>query len=324
MKSHLDNKMKTLAIIACLLSITIAYANAEPQVPDWIKDDVKQLYLENNLNEKTVKSILVNISNQNLIKNQHSVQQIYTIPSIGETDFIKISGRINEFGKTAHVNLQITSPDSKTESISSPLLETGQYYTVYPINSKSQIGTYKVQTEFAGEKKSASFFHLTKTKLPASDFPPWLVRAFEWWAEDKITDSEIIYSIQHLADLGLIVNSEKAPPALQVVITGEQMVRRGTTHSINVRVSDGYNPIEGAKVTLTIENYGEDIIREFDGLTNQDGYFIFSWEIPKSFDDIETLLTFISVSGNGSSQTHLWKFQVYCLPGTSNCNIDGN
>ena len=47
-------------------------------------------------------------------------------------------------------------------------------------------------------------------------------------------------------------------------------------------------------------------------------------EIPKSFNDIETLLAFISVSGSGSSQTHLWKFQVYCLPGTSNCEIDGN
>jgi hypothetical protein len=151
-----------------------------------------------------------------------------------------------------------------------------------------------------------------------------LITTFEWWAEDEISDSEIIYSIQHLANMGLVVLSEKAPPALQVVISGEDMVRRGVTHTINVQVTDGYYPIEGAKVTLTIEDYGEDIIREFEGLTNQNGYFVFSWEVPKSFNDIETLLAFISVSGNGSSQTHLWKFQVYCLPGTSNCNIDGN
>ena len=307
-----------------MLSITIAFAYGEPQVPDWIKEDVKQLYLEDNLDENAVRSILGNFSDLKLIKNTHPAQQIYTIPGLAETDFIKISGRISEFGRTANINLQITSPDGKTETISSPLIETGQYFTVYPINWKSQLGTYKVQADFAGEKKSVSFFHLTKTKLLDSDFPPWLVKPFEWWAEDKITSSDIIYSIQHLADLGLVVNSKTSPPELQVVITGEGMVRRGTTHTINVRVSDGYNPIEGAKVTLTIEDYGEDIIREFDGLTNQNGYFIFSWEIPKSLDDIETLLAFISVSGNGSSQTHLWKFQVYCLPGTVNCNIDGN
>ena len=307
-----------------MLLITIAFAYGEPQVPDWIKEDVKQLYHENNLDENAVKSILGNLADLKLIKNMHPAQQIYTIPGFAETDFIKISGKISEFGRTANVNLQITSPDGKTETIRSPLIETGQYFTVYPINWKSQTGTYKVQADFAGEKKSVSFFHLTKTKLPDSDFPPWLVKSFEWWAEDKITSSEIIYSIQHLADLGLVVNSKTSSPELQVVITGEEMVRRGTTHTINVRVSDGYNPIEGAKVTLTIEDYGEDIIREFDGLTNQNGYFIFSWEIPKSLDDIETLLAFISVSGNGSSQTHLWKFQVYCLPGTTNCNVDGN
>ncbi len=316
--------MKTIAIISCLLTVTGAFAYGDLHIPGWVKEDVTQLYFENRLDAKAVKSILEKLSDQKLIKNSHGIQQIYTIPGIGETDFIKISGRINEYGRTANVNLQITSPDGRTEIIKSPLLETGQYFTVYPITWKSQTGTYMVESEFAGEKKSTSFFHLTKTRLPTNDFPPWLVKSFEWLAEDKITVSEMIFSIQHLANLGLIVNDKTASPKLQVVINGEELVRRGTTHTINVRVSDGYHPIEGAKVSLTIENYGENIIREFDGFTNQNGYFIFSWEIPKSFDDLETLLAYISVSGNGSSQTHLWKFQVYCLPGTSNCNIDGN
>jgi hypothetical protein len=316
--------MKTIAILACLLSITFAYSFAEVQIPDSIKDDGRQLYSQNNLNEKTVMSILVDLSDQKIIKNTHSEKQIYSVPASGSTDFIKISGRINEFGRTAHVNLEITSPEGTTKTLRSPLLETGRYSTLYPIDWKSHLGTYKVVTEFAGETKSISFFHLTKTKLPSTNFPPWLITAFEWWAEDQFSDAELVYSIQHLANLGLIVLSEQKPPALQVVITGEDMVRRGVTHTINIHVTDGYSPIEGAKVTLTIEDYGEDIIREFDGLTNKDGYFIFSWEVPKSFDDIETLLTFISVSGNGSSQTHIWKFQVYCLPGTANCKIDGN
>jgi hypothetical protein len=316
--------MKTVAVIACLLSITFAYSYAEVQIPESIKEETKQMYSQNMLGEKTVMSLLTDLSNQKIIKNIHSAKQIYSVPASGSTDFIKISGRINEFGKTAQVNLNILSPDGKMKNLSSPLLETGRYSTLYPIDWKSQLGTYKVVTEFAGETKSVSFFHLTQTKLPPTNFPPWIITAFEWWAEDQFSDAELVYSIHHLANLGLIVLSEQAPPALQVVITGEDMVRRGVTHTINVHVTDGYSPIEGAKVTLTIEDYGEDIIREFDGLTNKDGYFIFSWEIPKSFNDIETLLAFISVSGNGSSQTHLWKFQVYCLPGTANCEIDGN
>ena len=316
--------MKIIAVITCLLSITFAYSYAEVQIPESIKEETKQLYSQNMLDEKTVMSLLTDLSNQKIIKNIHSAKQIYSVPASGSTDFIKISGRINEFGKTAQVNLNILSPDGEMNHLSSPLLETGRYSTLYPIDSKSQLGTYKVVTEFAGETKSVSFFHLTQTKLPYTNFPPWIITAFEWWAQDQFSDAELVYSIQHLANLGLIILSEQAPPALQVVITGEDMVRRGVTHSINVHVTDGYLPIEGAKVTLVIEDYGEDIIREFDGLTNKDGYFIYSWEIPKSLNDIETLLAFISVSGNGSSQTHLWKFQVYCLPGTSNCEIDGN
>jgi hypothetical protein len=316
--------MKTIAILACLLSFTFAYSYAEVDIPESIKSEAKQLYSQNNLNEKTVLSLLVDLSNQKIIKNTHDAKQIYSIPASGGSDFIKISGRINEFGKTAQVNLNIFSPDGTIKNLNSPLLETGRYSTLYPIDSKSPLGTYKVETEFAGDTKSVSFFHLTKTKLPSTNFPPWLITAFEWWTQNQFSDAELVYSIQHLTNLGLIVLSEQTPPALQVVITGEDMVRRGITHTINVQVTDGYSPIEGAKVTLTIEDYGEDIIREFDGLTNQNGYFIFSWEVPKSFDDIETLLTFISVSGNGSSQTHIWKFQVYCLPGTENCKIDGN
>ncbi len=316
--------MKTVAVIACFLSITFIFAYSETLVPNSIKDEVTQLYSKNNLNEKTVMSILVDLSNQKIIKNSHVIQQIYSIPENGDTDFVKISGRIGEFGKTAHIILEITLPDGTTQTLNSPLLETGRYSTIYPIDWKSQIGTYRIQVEFAGEIQSVSFFHLTKTKLPSSNFPPWLITAFEWWAEDKISDSEIIYSIQHLADLGLVVLSEQSPPSLQVIISGEEWVRRGTIQTINVHVTDGYSPIEGAKVTIVIEDYGEDIIREFDGLTNQNGNFVYSWEVTKKLDDLETLLAFISVSGNDSSQTHLWKFQVYCLPGTDNCKIDGN
>lgn len=316
--------MKGIAIISCLLVISFTFAYSDVQIPESIKDNAKQLYFQNNLDEKDIVSILENLSNKKIINNIPIGGQVYSIPGGGKTDFIKISGGIAEFGRTALVTLEITQPDGTIEKLQSPLLETGRYHTVYPINENSKVGTYKVQTIFAGELQSVSFFHLTKTQLYASNFPPWIVSAFEWWIQDEISDSEIVYSIEHLAKLGLVSIPEKSSQPLQVVISGENMVRRGITHTINVHVTDGYYPIEGAKVTLSIEDYGENIIREFEGRTDQNGYFVYSWEIPKSFDDIETLLAFISVSGNDSSATHLWKFQVYCLPGTQNCNIDGN
>ena len=183
--------MKTIAVIACLLSITFAYSYAEVQIPESIKDETKQLHSQNMLDEKTVMSLLTDLSDQKIIKNTHSAKQIYSVPASGSTDFIKISGRINEFGKTAQVNLNILSPDGEMNNLSSPLLETGQYSTLYPIDWKSQLGSYKVVTEFAGETKLVSFFHLTQSKLPYTNFPPWIITAFEWWAEDQFSDAEL-------------------------------------------------------------------------------------------------------------------------------------
>ena len=119
-------------------------------------------------------------------------------------------------------------------------------------------------------------------------------------------------------------NSELGTPPLQIKVVGENQVRRGTTHSIEIQVIRGSSPIEGARVFIDIEDYGEDIIKEFDGYTNSEGYFVFSWEIPQSFDDVEMLLAFIDVTDGISSKTELFKFQVYCLPGEKNCKAEGN
>ena len=111
---------------------------------------------------------------------------------------------------------------------------------------------------------------------------------------------------------------------LEVSGKGEHLVRRGTIHTIVTHVTDGIYPIQGARTTLTIEDYGEDMIREFDGFTNKNGDFIFSWEIPKKFDNIETLIAYIDVTYGDSSQTKLFKFKVYCLSGEPDCKVDGN
>ena len=119
-------------------------------------------------------------------------------------------------------------------------------------------------------------------------------------------------------------NSELGTPPLEIKVVGEKQVRRGTTHTIEIQVVRGDIPIENARVFLDIEDYGEDIIKESKGYTDSQGYFVFSWEIPQSFDDVETLLAIIDVTDRISSKTELFKFQVYCLPGEQNCKVKGN
>lgn len=124
--------------------------------------------------------------------------------------------------------------------------------------------------------------------------------------------------------LGLSNKVNQIDSGFEVKVDGEKQVRRGTTHNIVVQVYQDKIPVDGARVFLTIEDYGENIIREFKGHTNQEGYFVYSWEIPKNFDDIETLLAFVGVTDGNSSRTEIFKFQVYCLPGEKECKVDGN
>ena len=111
---------------------------------------------------------------------------------------------------------------------------------------------------------------------------------------------------------------------LDVIINGDSQVRRGTTQTIEIQVLRDEIPVPGAQVFIDIEDYGEDLYKEFDGYTNSQGILVFSWEIPQSFDDIETLLAIIDVTDDISAKTELFKFQVYCLPIEQNCKVEGN
>jgi hypothetical protein len=118
--------------------------------------------------------------------------------------------------------------------------------------------------------------------------------------------------------------TESKTNSLEIKINGEKQVRRGTTHTLEIQVLRNNIPIQGAQVFLDIEDYGENIIKEFDGYTNSQGYFIFSWEIPERFDDIETLLAIVDATDDISAKTEVFKFQVYCMPGEDNCQVKGN
>ena len=186
--------------------------------------------------------------------------------------------------RSHNVEITITNDDEKIASIRSLTNDNGILHMPWPLPSNLSSGLYQIH--------ATDGIHQNKLTIPISGEIPVEIRT---------------------------ISSE-----LEVVASGETQVRRGTTHTIEVHVNRDNNPIEGARVNITIEDYGEDIIREFSGYTNQEGYFEFSWEIPQRFDDIETLLAFVDVTDGISSKTELFKFQVYCLPGENNCEVEGN
>ena len=166
----------------------------------------------------------------------------------------------------------------------------------------------------------------SKTNENGILYMPWLLPSslqngvYTIYATDGINQNESTISIP----VGVPSQSKYDSSELEVEVTGERQVRRGTTHIIEVQVNRDETPVDDAQVFIHIEDYGEKAIRKFNGRTNQQGYFVFSWEIPKEFDDIKTLLAFVDVTDGISSKTVLFKFYVYCLPGEKNCKVKGN
>lgn len=109
-----------------------------------------------------------------------------------------------------------------------------------------------------------------------------------------------------------------------VLVSGDNPVRRGTTQLISVQVLQDGIPVQGAMVRIDIEDYGEDLIKELDGFTDSGGFFVLEWEIPVSFDDYETLLAIVDVSYGAHSESKRFSFSVYCLPGEAGCKAEGN
>ncbi len=314
----------TVILLSVLFLIPASAQSVE--IPDWIKDQAENIAIQNNVNQDVL-TVLENLSSIGMIKNPiHTETKTYHVPSRGETVFVNLSGNVNEYGKSGSVLLEIHKPDNTIEVIRTPVLETGFYSTVFPITDQSQKGTYQITSEFIGKQISVDYFSLIPSNTASERIPFWFVTVFHWWVENTMSDVEFIQCVQYLVDSQiLIVNvPDQSISELLVSVDGQHLVRRGVTHTITSHITFGDKPVEGARVTLTIEDYGQDVIREFSGFTDSNGLFVFSWEIPKKFDDVETLLAYIDVTYNDFSVTKLFKFQVYCLPGESSCKVNGN
>lgn len=142
------------------------------------------------------------------------------------------------------------------------------------------------------------------------------------WIDGKTSERDFLFLMQYLLDQKVIKLesvASKIRSDLDVVVNGHKVVRRGTTQDITVYVSNAAGAIEGATVSVGVEDYGEDILEEFEGVTNSNGIYNISWELSKDFDDIESFLVFVDVTDGVSSKTKLFSFQVYCLCGEPNC-----
>lgn len=295
------------------------FASAETQIPSWIKNRIGS-WADSQASDSDFVASLAELSKHGLIKFYGDVenQNTYQLPKYGETFFVRIAGRTGDYEQTSPVTLIVIAPNGEKSEYTIPVLESSAYSTVIPITHNSQPGTYTVIAYHVGKELSTSYFFVgDKTPIPF-----WIKGVAKWWAEEKISDRDFVLSMQYLIDKDVIKigTSSTATPksTLDVSVNGLKAVRRNTAQTLEIQVDNMAGPVNGATVFVRVEDYGENILKEFQGITDSTGSYNVSWEL-RDFNDIETLLVFVDVTDGISSDTSLFKFQVYCLCGEPNC-----
>lgn len=316
--------MKSLAILIGILIVITGIHNSYSEnilIPHWIKETAR-LWSEEKIDDtRFIQSI------QHLIKDEiiqaplsESLENVYFLPKYGQTSFITISGITGDLKKTNNAFLTIIRPDGKTIESKAAVLESGVYQTTLILDRDFPRGTYKVIGTFNGVAIPTSFFYVKESTL--AKIPLWFKNNAGWWADGKISDVDFVSGLQYLINKKLFqfeYNSETQDiQRLYIDVEGKSQVRRGTMQSIIVTVIDGQEPIDDATVLVRVEDYGENEFRDFEGNTDSNGNYVFSWEIGKKAD-AETLLVFIDVTDGFSSASSVFSFEVVCHCGEPNC-----
>lgn len=309
-----------VVFVSFLVSQQNQFASAEEsKIPDGIKNKIK-LWTFDKVSDNDFVNSLIDLNSHGLIKLQKitPVQNTYTLPKYGETTFIKITGRTGDYGQTSPVSLIIVNPDGLRSEYTVPVLQSGAYSTSIPLGFASTTGTYKIIAFHNGKELPESFFHVKRD----TSIPSWIKNSAKWLASGQISDRDFLLGTQHLIDQGVIKFDHvvtQTESDLNVSVNGLKAVRRGTMQDIDVHVGSLGGVVEGATVSVRVEDYGENILEEFEGTTDPDGNYNISWELDKDFNDIETFLVFVDVTDGISSKTKMFSFQVYCLCGEPNC-----
>jgi hypothetical protein len=296
------------------------FASAEAEIPNWIKSKIK-LWAFDKISDEVFLNSLIDLKERGLLK-MHKVTLVhdaYTLPEYGKTVFVKITGRTNDYRQTSPVSLIVIDPDGLRKEYTVPVLQSGAYSTPIPISSSSPTGTYTVIAYHNGvELPESSFFVMRDMVVPS-----WIKNSAKWFANGEISDDDFVFGIQYLIDRGIItfdhVDAGQIPSDLNINVDGLKAVRRGTMQDIDVHASNLAGAVEGATVFVRVEDYGENILEEFEGITDSNGNYNISWELSRDFDDIETFLVFVDVTDGISSETKMFSFEVYCLCGEPNC-----
>lgn len=315
------HKVLFFIFIASLIVILPQLASAE-EIPKQLKNEIR-LWTNNQADNEDFLNVLFELYRVGFLgsgpAHAYSLMNTYYLPSYGGTQFVQIDGRTPNVGQTNSITIIVTRPDESRLELSIPVLESGAYSTTMLIDHDSPLGKYRVAAYHGTKQINSSEFYLEKSNTT----PVWIKNVARWWIENKISDKEFLDGLDYLIKNNVIVTWEvedhSSEDTLNVTIEGQKAVRRGTTQNLDIHVENSQGNVDSATVFIRVEDYGENVLKEFKGVTSPDGNYSVSWELSTDYTDIETFLVYVDVTDGILSETKVFTFQVYCLCGEPSC-----
>ena len=121
------------------------------------------------------------------------------LPKSGSISEIILSGSIDNYQRGVPLSLELIYPDNKRQDFSATVTNSGNYKTVFSINSNSLPGTYIINLEYAGAQIDSVSFNVLSKNVPL-----WIKDNAKWWSSSIISDSEFIDGIEYLIEENII------------------------------------------------------------------------------------------------------------------------
>ncbi len=183
-------------------------------IPSWIKNTASWWAMDLISETEFLRAIEYLIDNDIMIVNAIPATDIpnitatYTLPASRQAEFVQVAGSF-DIKHTGPLTLFITQPD-QTRFTLTTISRDGTFTATMELNSESQIGIYIVYAEIEGDLHLVQAFEVKDQN--ASKVPVWIKNNAQWWAEDKITDSDFIKGIEFLVSNKIIAVATPEKP----------------------------------------------------------------------------------------------------------------
>ena len=194
MPSKICNKSGTQLISPAGGSIEIKYFDS--------RDDSGKSNIVSSLNNRQSVSTT---SNSNLFGPELSITE-FSLPSSGNVEEVILTGSIKNQKRGIPLLITLIHPNGNLQEFNASVTSSGNYKTIFSINSNSLPGNYQINLEYNSTKVGSVSFNVLEKTVPS-----WIKDNARWWSSSVIPDSEFIDGLEYLLNENIISTSSENP-----------------------------------------------------------------------------------------------------------------